>query len=508
MLQTIHKRATCLAARKNRILGHAGVILVLVTAAWFYAFMVRASGQLAPGALGDYYPLLVEGLRTGNLHVPVEPDPRLVALSDPYDPAQNHAFRLADASYYKGKYYLYFGITPAAVLMLPYRLLSGQEMKGATAVYVFCLIGIIAASGVWLALRRRYFPDSRWWTAGLGVGVIAFGSHVLAVAQRPCVWELPIAAAYACLMLMLLCLYGCLHTRRPVLLFVLAAFFLGLAVGARPTMILTAGALVIVLAFMRRGLADRGWLWAALGAALILGLLLAGLAAYNYARFDSPFEFGQRYQLTSLKEGEVPHYSAGFVGYNLRAYFAWPVRWTADWPFIASRPLPPAPPGYFSGEEMYCLALLAPVLWFAPAGALALWLARARAEPGLRAMVLAMAAVSLPLGGFMLFFFYAAQRYMVDFVPTLMLFALTGALVLERELARVRKVIRLTFAVAATATIVFGILASFDYHGRSLRQTAPREWQRAADATEPVVDAILEWFTVPSGSGPTRPATR
>src|SRR5207248_6297600 len=45
----------------------------------------------------------------------------LLALADPYDPAQNAPYRLHDASLYHGRYYLYFGPTPVALLYLPLR---------------------------------------------------------------------------------------------------------------------------------------------------------------------------------------------------------------------------------------------------------------------------------------------------------------------------------------------------------------------------------------------------
>ncbi len=72
----------------------------------------------------EYYNLLVQGFRAGQLSIKMDAPPGLTRLSDPYDPAANARYRapanraapnrLHDLSYYKGKLYLYFGVTPGA----------------------------------------------------------------------------------------------------------------------------------------------------------------------------------------------------------------------------------------------------------------------------------------------------------------------------------------------------------------------------------------------------------
>ena len=63
----------------------------------------------------SYYNLLVQGFRDGQLNMKREAPPGLARLADPYDPAVNAAYivEVGDMSYYKGKLYLYFGVTPA-----------------------------------------------------------------------------------------------------------------------------------------------------------------------------------------------------------------------------------------------------------------------------------------------------------------------------------------------------------------------------------------------------------
>ncbi|HVU35376.1 MAG TPA: hypothetical protein VHE61_18205 [Opitutaceae bacterium] len=480
-------------ASRSRRFERLAILAAGLLVGWFFFFTVRSSGDLHESGVNfDYYNLLIDGFRKGHLYLDIAPDPRLLALSDPYDPAQNDKVRLPDASYYHGRYYIYFGPTPAVTLMLPFALLTGHRLPQAAAVLVYCLLGIAAASALWLRLRHRHFPDSAAWIGPVGVLVMGLGAHVLACARRPEIWELPIAAGFGFTMLALLAVGWAIDGRRPVLAMAVAGLSIGLAVGARPPAILTVGMLVIATWQLWRSAGRAVAVKAAVAAAIPLGVLLAALAWYNYARFDSPFQFGQAYQLTSLREGAVKHFDLRFVWYNLRVYFAWPVRWTTDFPFLASRSLPPAPAGYFSGEELYWLAVLSPFLWFGP---LALVCARNGAGGRNRFVVsvASIVAAALPLTFLLLCFFYAAERYMVDFVPYLMLLALGGLLVVERAAAgRLARVAFCTAAIAAAVvTIGTGVLASFDYHGRRMRETDPRTWQRISTVTERPVREIL-----------------
>src|SRR5262245_4432072 len=103
----------------------AGAMAVVV---WFFHWTVAANSGFESWEDLDYFKLLVRGWKKGQLHMDKEPAPELLALADPYDPAQNGPYKLGDATLYKGKYYIYFGPSPALTLMLPYGLITGREM--------------------------------------------------------------------------------------------------------------------------------------------------------------------------------------------------------------------------------------------------------------------------------------------------------------------------------------------------------------------------------------------
>ncbi len=286
-------RAAPAGGGAGRIIAMLLCLGALLLVCGFFHWTVKSSGGFGAPGDEDYYNFLVRGWRSGQLHMSKEPSPEMLALADPYDPTQNSTARLAHASYFKGRYYLYFGATPAVLVMLPYGLLTGRELGTTTTLFVFCVIGFVTASLLWLKVRHDYFPGSTRWIGPAGVLVLGFGTHVLALQRRPLVWELPIATAYAFSMLALAALYRLIH--RPssgAALF--AGLSLGLAAASRPTYLMGAIALVpVAWEWWRkrrnaptRAMAHLGWM----GGGLLV--CCAAVAAHNFARFENPLEFG------------------------------------------------------------------------------------------------------------------------------------------------------------------------------------------------------------------------
>ena len=159
---------------------------------------------LAPSAADSSYNLLVQGFRAGQLSLKKEAPPALAELADPYDPAANGRPSWSfDLSYYKGRLYLYFGVTPALILFWPFAVLTGHYLLQRQAVAIFSAMGFLASVGLLRALWRRYFAE-----VGLGVFaacVLALGlaTGVPVLLARSAVWEVPISCGYMFTMLAL-----------------------------------------------------------------------------------------------------------------------------------------------------------------------------------------------------------------------------------------------------------------------------------------------------------------
>jgi hypothetical protein len=460
-----------------------------------FLWTVHSAGGFEPNPGGDYYNLLVEGYERGHTWMNVTPHPEMLRLADPYDPAQNNAYRVPDGSYFKGKYYLYFGPTPAVALLLPYRLLTGAHLPTGAGVFVFVTVGFLAASAVWLGTRHRWFPASHGLTAPCGVLVIGLCSHLLALARRPMFWEISIAAGFAFAMLAVWFATRACTSKWPRLAMLSAGLCLGFAFASRPPYLFAT--ILVVPAALWAWFNRRGWAEAArwiVIPAMAFTICLVGVLVYNYARFEDALEFGQNYQLTSVYERKMKHFGLGYIPHNLFIYYVCPVNWTWEFPWVSLRPAVQGPPGYYGGEEVGGALFTFPILVLASGAFLSLSKAARTSRAGAAVAVGSVACLFVPLAVFLLAFFSATERYMADFCPALAMLAAFGWLEIESRLAgRLRLAVISAFVGLATLSCFVGLLVSVDYHGRLLRLQSPSAWAVLQSATEPVVAKLRFW---------------
>ncbi|MES2696857.1 MAG: hypothetical protein V4773_25540 [Verrucomicrobiota bacterium] len=451
------------------------VAAVCVLVGWFYLWTVQSNAR--PWNFGqeqrDYYNRLIDGWLKGQLHMKLEVPEALKQLENPYDPANRPANigALHDASFYKGKYFVYFGMAPVVVLMLPFRLIAGVDLPLAAAILVFVYAGFLVSVRLLDAIRRRYFPDTRTWVMPVGAAVLGLAGPSAVLLRRPDMWELPIAAGACFAMIALASLCRSVHTEGGRLRWVgWAGFFLGLAIASRPTYLIASPLLAVPLAV---------WWWRerrapwreACSLAVPLAVVGAAMAWHNYARFDNPLEFGQAYQLSMDYESKLRHFGANYVPYNLRMHFFGAAEWSRYFPFISPPELGTAPAGYTVHRgEIYGLLTNWPVAWLALLAPLALWRRDAEARVRLGVWLATVAVGCAAMTVVMLFFFSALARYQMDFVPGLLLLAGVGMLGLERWVRTVggrwgEAVMVVGVGAAAAMSVLVGVLFSLRYEG-------------------------------------------
>lgn len=483
---------------------------MFAAAGWFYFWSARAEnvswnfGQKQT----DYYNLLAEGFLAGHLYMETDVPEALAQLADPYNP-QNRppGLGLHDASFYRGKYYLYFGAAPVVTLLVPFRLLTGIALPLQAAVVIFTFGGFLASALTWLQIRRRYFPD-----AGLGLSLmclfaVATVSMGPVLARRANIWELPLSGGYCFAMIALGCVFQSLHAvRRHAWWFAGAGLSLGLAVASRPTYLYAVGLLVVPLAWWwaqrrpaasRRGLAPP--LRQALAGLLPLAAVGAAMAIYNYERFGDPLEFGVAYQFSGIYEAQARHFSFSYLPFNLGLYFFRPAAWSGYFPFIHQIATPLLPAGYFGFEEVYGVLVNLPLVWLALLAPLA---ARNR-RPDERGPLLAwLGATAVLAAGTILalgLFYASMARYEADFMPALTLLATLGVLAMERAVAGWKNLKRRLVLGACWGLLVFSIfvavLFNFNLYG-NLRRDSPRTYAQIAR----VCDYPSQWLETLRGT--------
>ncbi len=447
---------TCLAA-----------VCALVIGVYAYTAHSGYVTSTSLNAADEYYNLLVQGFRAGQLNLKKEAPPGLAQLANPYDPAANGPFRswpdrLLDLSYYKGKFHLYFGVTPAVVLFWPYAALTGHYLSQKNAGVILCVVGFLASVGLLCALWRRYF-------AGVSVAVAAAGTLALGLATftplllaRCDVYEVSISCGYALTMLALAAIWKALHgPERRAWWLAAASLTYGLAVGARPSLLFGA---VVLLAPVVPAWRERRKIWvllmAATGPILLIG---AGLMLYNELRYGNLFEFGEHYELAGAWQVTRQLFSPHYLWFNFRVYFLEPAHWSSRFPFVHDITVPPLPAGQGRVEHPFGVLTNIPLVWLALAVPLA-WRGRSADARSALCGFVAAAAVLFGIGTLTMGLFWAAMnRYEVDFLPALVLLAVIGILGAERTLAGQpawRCAARCGWGLLLVFSVAFNLLAS------------------------------------------------
>ena len=436
-----------------------------------YAYTVHSGflESLILNAADTYYNLLVQGFRSGQVSLKKEVPPGLAELADPYDPAANVRYRstpygVHDLSYYRGKLYLYFGVTPALILFWPFTALTGHYLFHRQAVAIFCGIGFLAGVGLLCAVWRRYFAE-------VSIGVVAACALALGLAtgvpillSSSDVYQVPIGCAYMLTMLALAAIWCALHEpERSCRWLAAASVAYGLAVGARPSLLF--GAVILLVPVVQSRPERRQMMALLLAATVPIALISFGLVLYNAARFDNPFEFGMRYQLAGERQATQQFFSLRYFWFNFRVYFLEPARWSARFPFVHEIAVPSLPAGHSNVEKPFGILTNIPLVWLAAAVPLAWRGSSGRVGSILRWFVLATALLfgvcAMTLG----LFCGSNFRYEMEFLPALVLLAMIGILGLERALADRpvwRRAGRWGWGLLLGFSMAFNLLASLE----------------------------------------------
>jgi len=473
-------------------------MLLLALLAGFYLWTAQSSGnpyKFERESRG-YYNLLTDGYLAGHLWMKVDPE------TEQLKSAGAPGVGMHDASFYKGRFYLYFGSTPAVVLFLPVKLLTGYHCPENLAVAGFCIAGLLLNAALAALLLRRFMPwaNPAWWLAG--IVALGLGNMAGVLLRRAAFWEVPIASAYAFGSATLVCALLATTARRTNLWLALAGACYGLAIGSRPVYVFGAAGLLAIwwaLGEERDGWRiriDRGALVRGVALFAPLGVLVGVILWHNHARFENPFEFGMKWAMTGYDMLKWRMFDWANTPLNAWYYFWAPAHWSAYFPFVQpSGPAPIAGTGnYYGQDNVYGLLPNLPLVIFAGAA----WLLplRHRTGPVRRAAVAFVAlagAMFVANTAVLLVFSAAAGRYMVDMAPYGVLLGLAGWWAGGEALAgrAIPRRLWLTGAAAAlVVTVVFNFFVSFQ-SGRLFELQNPAGYARASRLFN-AVPALLE----------------
>lgn len=280
---------------------------------------------------------LVLAFEKGQVSLLREPVKELLESPDPYDRylresvTDNEAW---DHVLYNGKYYSYYGIAPVILLFLPYHLITGSFFPTDIAVLIFSALGLIFLALTYNAIIKRWFSriPSGCYISGLAILLTVCG--IWYSIGRPLFYEISISSGFAFTALGAYFLIssnvigdGEISLKKVTF----ASMFLATAVLCRPTLAVYS---ICACVYYSIGFGKSAKVYEKDGsiktvknrkikyilAAVIPFAVLGSVQMwYNYARFDSPFDFGIKYSLT-INDFIDSEYHTLFVLIGLCAY--------------------------------------------------------------------------------------------------------------------------------------------------------------------------------------------
>ena len=392
---------------------------LLPVLAWYAYSNFRANANWINSYPSAYYEYLTEAIISGQTHLKLQPDARLKELANPWAGGQGIP-RAHDATYFNHRYYLYFGVGPVILLYAPWRILTGTYLSDGAGTGLFCTAGFLLAVWFYLRCRRRFFNQLNPVWVFVVILSLGLGSFVQFELRSSEFYHVPISCAFMCAMVVAHAMLTSALSKTwqsQAWWVAIGCTAAAAAVGSRPNF------LIALLATLG-GVSSLWWNWVRLRGfwskqsqrillAAIIPVAIIGslLAAYNYIRFGDVEEFGIRYQFAAIDMREMKLLSPDFIKHAFEGYFLAGREYTVYYPFIRQT------------TENIGLIYWAPFALIAFAFPLTIINSRRRNRAWLVGVgaLLASAMANLVT---LLFYYYVFDRYVMDFLPSMMLISL------------------------------------------------------------------------------------
>jgi len=446
----------------------------------------------------NYFGYLSQAFSAGQTNFLFGPDPRLLTLPDPYDPAQNAIYRVHCASLYNGKYYLYNGPINAILFYLPYFWITNNNMPNDLACFMFGGGGFLFGLLSIYLIREKYF--SRISHLGMTLCILTLGisNIVLFEIRRPLYIEIAVLGGlfWANVALFLYILYLSVKPARLSII-CLSAIAYAFAFCARIDYIIGSVIFIIPVWLIynenKNTLSRKVIIRKIIQYVFTVGIpfIIVGTLYlwYNYIRFDKIFEFGQAYVLDSVKPSlwirsleQVPFnvYIYLFDSPIIDTYFPFfHLRGAENIPYFIPHPnnrfIDSTPNiGWFPDAPILGLIILfVPILLFLYRHAVIdriklLFSGQKIATKSLslynlslkRLPFIVIAILLIILGNMFILFPMNTHtlRYQLDLLPYILLVVCIGYMYFETHLQKFRPILFNSFRILATITVIYSVV--------------------------------------------------
>lgn len=470
-------------------LGRHGQLYIKFCAAVLSA-VVLASGGIISSLCGepllmelpenvtkqDEYTQLFDAFHSGRLDLAIDYDiAKLEAVSDPYDRSERNENDLHgtfwDRAFYNGKFYSYFGAAPVFTVYYPVWLLTSHIPSPLFASAILCVYCIVFISLLYGLFIKRFCRSVPALLAILGQCALIFGSSVIAIASEAQFYFMAVLSGIASAAAFLFFLFKAYFSdsfRNRLILLALAGVSCALIAASRPTLLLYCFIALIPAADIfkdkRETAKHKAAYVLAVGLPVLCGAVL--IMAYNYARFDDPFEFGFNYQLT-VSKAQANTIKLAMLPSALYHYFIQQPGIISSFPYIEIRKnaLDSYTRYSYSGCTMGIFSY--PLTW----GVLLLPFLRCK-DKVKRAVMLALPSACVMMAFIDMCKAGSHYRYTADilflFLPVALIAIFDLLSIIKERFSSAYKAAYIFTAAAMCATIILGILLIFANEGDTM----------------------------------------
>lgn len=309
---------------------------------------------------------LTDALIKGQTNLDIEVSEELKALANPYDTSVRETEGIKyswDTAYYDGKYYCYYGVVPAVLFFVPYKLVTGEYLQCNIIVIIAYCLYILLLDFLLVKIMRRCVQGVAFGIELLAIIVVNSATSLFLYATEPTFYLVPYAVGLLFIMLGLV-FFTVWYTGKRTNAFMLfmGAVFMALAVGCRPPLLLYT---LIIVPFGIKVIKEKKKKCIRNMIMLLIPYIIIGsaLAAYNYLRFDSIMEFGQTYQLTAQDQAHNTH-TIYEVPILLWLGLFQPLNFSAVFPFVSQgNPVNNYAGNFYTGHLTIPLFSAVPILF-------------------------------------------------------------------------------------------------------------------------------------------------
>lgn len=291
--------------RKSKLLIS---ILVFITVLFNFMFLI-GTGYVKQFFLDSIpqYPISVdnridnfyrqtEAFANGQLQF-LDDTKELQSLNDPYEFTERSSIDyLFDTSYYKGNYYSYYTIIPIVFVLLPIYLISHKFLNLVIVNLLILSLSIYVLSKLYYKIIKDCIPNIPMYLYIIGFLTMIFGSNMFLL-LRGLKYDIAVSCGILFLISSIYFLYSILDLKKIKLKFILAGICTAFVVLSKPTYIVYYLLIMYIALNIIKKTNTQKYLFYYIMPIIVIGIFQMN---YNYARYDSIFEFGAKYQLTGF----------------------------------------------------------------------------------------------------------------------------------------------------------------------------------------------------------------